>query len=104
MKHLIIAAIVLISVGVQPTSAPTLEPQSMQNEQILKVSPIDEANQALSAPEMATIVGGDNLTGCWDYVDATGDLHIICCLDLWIFSICVDTNVGQIERWIGELF
>lgn len=104
MKHLIIAAIILVGVGIQPTAATLPSFQPIQNEQIRAALPQSQSNQALSTTEMATTVGGDNLTGCSAYIDPTGDLHYMCCLDLWIFSLCFDANIGRVGRWLDELF
>lgn len=98
MKHLIIAAIVCVGLVAQ-SSVVSID-QQQDNELAIAVigsSPGDSPQQ-LSADQMRTTIGGDNLSGCWSYKDEAGDVHGICCLDLWIITICVGVNVSEIER------
>lgn len=98
MKHLIIAAIVCL--GLVAQSSVVAVDQPLDNG--LAISAIGSSptngSQQLTAQEMKTTVGGENSSGCWDYTDIDGDRHIVCCVDLWIITICAGVNVSAIER------
>lgn len=98
MKHLIIAAIVCV--GLVAESSTVSIDQQQDNGQAIAVigSSPGHSPQQLSTQEMKTTIGGDNISGCWLYKDEVGDVHGICCLDLWILTICVGVNVSEIQR------
>lgn len=56
-----------------------------------------DAARQLGVDETKVLVGGD-VSGCWTYVDEAGDTHGVCCLDLWIITLCAGVNVSAIER------
>jgi hypothetical protein len=98
MKHLIIAAIVCFGLIVRPSGVAIDRP--LDNGSVITTagSVAEGGAQQLSNQEMRTTVGGDNLTGCWTYVDESGDVHGVCCVDLWIITICGGVNWSAIER------
>ncbi len=99
MKHLITTAIV--SLGLVAQSGMVSIDQQMNTGQAIAAvgsSPGDGSKQ-LSAEEAATLIGG-NGTGCIAYLDENLDTRVLCCLDLWIFSICFGVNVSAIERFL----
>jgi hypothetical protein len=98
MKHLIIAAIVCFGLIVQPSGVAIDRPLDNGPAITTTGSVASGGTQELSNQEMKTTVGGDNLTGCWDYTAPDGDKHTICCLDLWIFTVCFGVNWSAIER------
>ncbi len=55
--------------------------------------------QVLTSAEMNTVVG-NGLTGCYQTKAENGDVYVTCCLDLWIFAICVAVNWSALERII----
>ncbi len=55
--------------------------------------------QLLTGAEMNTVVG-NGLTGCYQTKAQNGDVYVTCCLDLWIFAICVAVNWSALERII----
>ena len=101
MKHLFFAA-TLLAIAVQPAASPLDQPTVGATEQIAAVGASPSSEQ-LSIQEMTSAVGGENLTGCWQYADLGGDDHAICCLDLWLFSICVDVNLSAVGRAVSDL-
>ena len=78
---------------------------SAANDQmVLNVASQDHATaRALNQTEMSAATGG-GMTGCSQTVDASGDVYGTCCVDLWIFSICVSVNYSAVERTISSLF
>jgi hypothetical protein len=58
--------------------------------------------QVLNGAEMNATIGGE-MSGCFQQIAASGDVFGTCCLDLWIFSICVSVNFSAIERAIPFL-
>ena len=103
MKHLIIAAIVSLGL-IAESSEVSIDRQTNQEQSIAAIasSPQSDAQQ-LSTQEMTAAVGGENITGCWEYIDIDGDKHAVCCVDLWIFSVCFGVNVSAVERLINSL-
>ena len=101
MKHLIITAIV--SLGLVAQSGTVSIEQQTHNGQAVAVvgSSPGDGSQQLSAQETRNAIGGENLTGCWAYMDAEGDIRGICCLDLWIIRICVDVNLSELKEFLG---
>jgi hypothetical protein len=99
MKHLIITATVCLGLVVQ-SAGPGVNPAPQTNNGQSIASTLMSAqsnSQQLSATEMETLVGGD-ASGCWEYVDENNDRHGICCVDLWIITVCVGVNLSAIER------
>ena len=98
MKHLIIAAIVCLGLVAQ-SSLVTLDHQTGGGQAIASTGSSPEGNsQQLNSQEMGTTVGGDVFTSCLSYVDDDGDTHYVCCVDLWIITICAGVNWSAIER------
>ena len=103
MKHLIITAIVSLGLVAQ-SGIVSVDQQANTGQAIAAVgSGAGGGSQQLSAQETRSAIGGENLTGCWGYLDLLGDMHEICCLDVWIFKICIDLNVSAAERLIKSL-
>ena len=98
MKHLIIAAIVCLGLLAQ-SSTVTIDHPTGGGQAIAATGASPEGNaQQLNAQEMRATVGGENLTGCWSYKDEAGDTHGICCVDLWIITVCAGVNWSAFER------
>ena len=98
MKHLIIAAFVFL--GLIAQSSIVSVDQQLDNGQAISAigSNHTDGSQQLTAQEMRTTVGGESLSGCWEYTDLDGDKHLVCCIDLWIITLCAGVNVSAIER------
>jgi hypothetical protein len=98
MKHLIIAAIVCLGLLAQ-SSPVTIDHQTGGGQAVAAIGSSPEGNaQQLNAREMRATVGGDNVSGCWKFTDELGDVHGICCLDLWIITVCAGVNWSAFER------
>jgi hypothetical protein len=103
MKHLIIAATVSLGLIAQ-SSEVSIDRQTNQEQSIAAIASNPQSDlQQLSAQEMTATIGGENITGCWEYIDIDGDKHAVCCVDLWIFSVCFGVNVSAVERLINSL-
>lgn len=102
MKHLIITAIVSLGLVAQ-SGMVSIDQQMNTGQPMVAIGPSPSGSQQLSGQEMSAAVGGENLTGCWGYIDALGDKHGICCVDLWLFKICVDVNASELERLLQAL-
>jgi hypothetical protein len=98
MKQLIIAAIVSLGLVAQSSSV-SIDQQTGNGQAKVAVgsSPVD-GSQQLGPREMSATVGGENLSGCWSYKDEFGDTHGICCVDLWVITVCAGVNWSAIER------
>ncbi len=97
MKHLIITAIVCLGLVAQ-SSVVSIDQQPDNGRAIAVTGTLDGGPQPLGAQEMRATVGGDNLSGCWSYKDDAGDTHGVCCVDLWIITVCAGVNWSAIER------
>jgi hypothetical protein len=58
--------------------------------------------QVLSTAEMNTAIG-KGLTGCYQTKANNGDVYVTCCLDLWIFTVCVAVNYTALQSIIPIL-
>jgi len=98
MKHFIIAAIV--SLGLVAQSSDMSMNRHADNGQVVVATKagFEGGLQQLNSQEMSATIGGENITGCWSYKDSNGDTHGICCVDLWIITVCVGVNWSEVER------
>ena len=98
MKHLIIAAIVFVGLVAQ-SSVVNIDHQTGVGQALAATGSSPESNSyQLNTQEMRTTVGGETSTSCWQYIDDDGDTHYVCCVDLWIITICAGVNWSAIER------
>ncbi|HCA78502.1 MAG TPA: hypothetical protein DEP53_02080 [Bacteroidetes bacterium] len=101
MKHLIITAIVCLGLVAQ-SSVVAVDQQADNGQAVAAIGSSPAAgSQQLTAQEMSMTIGGDNLTGCWGYTDEEGDYHYVCCVDLWIITICGGVNLSAFERLLN---
>jgi hypothetical protein len=105
MKTTLIILLLAVAVLLGPPTIATGESVGAANNQVaLNVADHHQVTaQALNDAEMNVAVGG-GMSGCFKAVDANGDLYGTCCVDLWIFTICVSVNYSAVERAIGSLF
>lgn len=105
MKTALITILVALAVLLGPQTMATGESASRANDQLaLNVAHQDQTTvQALNQDEMNAAFGG-GMTGCFQSVDGNGDVYGTCCVDLWIFTICVSVNYSAVERAIASLF
>lgn len=104
MKTLIIATILSAGVFLRPSLAPV--ENSGQDDQKMTTTSVANATcatlQTLSTQEMQS-VRGSGILECYNWRDQNNDLHGMCCVNLWLFRICLDVNVSDIERFINNL-
>ena len=105
MKTFIIATILSVGVLLRPQMAP-----GGNNAEITYATTVTSpsgihgaAPRLLERGEAASIQGG-GIAECYSYYDANYDEHGICCLNLWLFRLCVDVNVSDVGRFISSLF
>ncbi|MGA3243141.1 MAG: hypothetical protein ABSE41_00875 [Bacteroidota bacterium] len=87
-----------------------LRPQSMQ---IASTGAIPDNPVAISATQQTTphvlssaemnASVGNGLTGCYQTKAENGDVYVTCCVDLWIFAVCVAVNYSAVQRIIPIL-
>jgi hypothetical protein len=58
--------------------------------------------QVLNTAEM-NAAHGSGISGCYQSKAENGDVYVTCCLDLWIFAVCVAVNWSAVERIIPFL-
>ncbi len=99
MKTTIITTLLAVGMLLRPQPMPIADNGATLENQVAISATQQTAPQVLKTAEMNTAVGS-GLTGCFQQVAANGDVYGICCVDLWIFAICVSVNWSAIERLI----
>ena len=59
--------------------------------------------QTANAVDITNAVGA-GLTGCWQYKGIDGDTYDMCCVDLWLFAVCVTVNESAVGRLVNSIF
>jgi hypothetical protein len=104
MKTLIIATILSVGVLLRPQTAP-VEINRDDNQTVTMTGVVHATSatlQTLSTQEMLSARGA-GLLECYGWRDQNNDSHAMCCVNLWLFRICFDVNVSDIERAINSL-
>lgn len=96
MKTSILTALLVIGVVLLGAMGPTTGVSSSVTATSGHQTPIQSANPN-NTP-------GAGLTGCWSFTGQDGDGYIMCCLDLWLFALCVSVNTSAIDRAVGSIF
>ena len=102
MKTSIIVAMLSVGMLLRPQPTPVVNNGEALNNAVVVTATEQATPQALNKAEMQSAVGA-GLTGCYQTKDASGDVYVTCCLDLWIFAICVAVNWSAVERAIPFL-
>jgi hypothetical protein len=104
MKTLIIAAILSVGILLRPQVAPMensgeVNPKATNS---VVVSNQKIIASVLEKSEMQSLRGAGILE-CYSWVDLQGDKHGMCCVNLWLFRLCGDVNVSEVERLISSI-
>jgi|WetSurMetagenome_2_1015567.scaffolds.fasta_scaffold320652_2 hypothetical protein len=102
MKTSIVAALLAVGLLLRPQPTPITDNGAATNGPVSIVAAQPATPQILNTAEMQTAIGA-GLTGCFQQVAANGDVYGTCCIDLWIFAVCVSVNWSAIERAIPFL-
>jgi hypothetical protein len=92
-------AVMLLAVGMllRPQPAPVINSGMAPDNTVVVAAAQQTTPQVLNNVEMKNAVGA-GLTGCFQTKAQNGDVYVTCCLDLWIFAICVGVNWSALER------
>lgn len=102
MKTTIITTLLAVGMLLRPQPTPNTN-NSVIPDNPMAIGVTQQATpQVLKTVEMSSAVGGND-SGCFGYVALDGDRYGTCCLDLWIFAICVSVNFSAIERAVAAL-
>lgn len=102
MKTTIITTLLAVGMLLRPQPIPTTNNGVLpDNPMALSVTQQTTA-QVLKTVEMNSAVGS-GLSGCFDQKAANGDVYTTCCVDLWIFAVCVSVNWSAIDRLLASL-
>lgn len=102
MKTTILTTMLAVGMLLRP------QPMQMTNNGAIPDNPVaissaqETAPQVLKSAEMKTVVG-NGITGCYQTKAENGDTYVTCCLDLWIFAVCVAVNYSAVQRIIPIL-
>jgi hypothetical protein len=105
MKTIIITTLLSVGVFLRPELAPKGSDAQVDDGTKVATSAVapSTAPRILEEGETSSMRGG-GIGECYSYYDANFDEHGICCLSLWLFSLCVDVNVSEIGRFISSVF
>jgi hypothetical protein len=102
MKTTIITTLLAVGMLLRPQPIPTTSNGAIPDNP-MTISVTQQATpQVLKTVEMNSAVGS-GLTGCFDQRDANGDVYTTCCVDLWVFAVCVSVNWSAIDRLLSSL-
>jgi hypothetical protein len=99
MKTFIIATILSVGVLLRPQMAPASSDKQI-HDQITTIGTTNRsqpAERALNDLEMKGAHGA-GLAQCSHVLDASGDIYVSCCINLWLFRLCAEVNWSAVER------
>ncbi|HTY39251.1 MAG TPA: hypothetical protein VMH23_19200 [Bacteroidota bacterium] len=99
MKTTIVVTLLAVGMLLRPQPAFNVHDAMIPTASVTAVSTHATATHPLSAADMSNAIG-NGLSGCTESKAANGDTYVTCCLDLWIFAICVAVNWSALERII----
>ena len=94
LTALLVIGVVLLGAMNPATGSPASVSTSVQHQALIQTT----------APTNLSNTVGSGLTGCWSFVGADGDTYAFCCLDLWLFSVCVSVDASAVSRLIDSIF
>jgi len=104
MKTTIITTLLAVGMLLGPQPTPTTGQALVADNGITIGNSQQTGPQALKGAEMNTKVGGDQLSGCYQLKAENGDTYGTCCVDLWLFTVCVGVNWSAVERLLSSFF
>ncbi|MBF8294327.1 MAG: hypothetical protein HW389_872 [Bacteroidetes bacterium] len=102
MKTTIITTLLAVGMLFRPQSVPTTNNGAIPDNPIAISATQQATPQVLKTVEMNSAVGS-GISGCYQQIAENGDRYTTCCVDFWIFAICISVNVSAIERLIPFL-
>jgi hypothetical protein len=101
MKTFIIATILSVGVLLRPEVAPAIGDMQIHNQMASMGAAIQTQPTAnvLDEAEMKGAQGG-GIFACHQELDASGDIYVSCCVDLWLFRVCFEVNWSAFQRMI----
>ena len=102
MKTTILTTLLAVGMLLRPQSTQIASTGAIQDNPVTISTVQQTAPRVLTAADMNTAVG-NGLTGCYQTKAENGDVYVTCCLDLWIFAVCVAVNYSAIQRIIPIL-
>jgi hypothetical protein len=103
MKTTIITMILAVGILLRPQPKSTPDQALIADNATVAGTMQHSGPQLLKTSEMNAAVGGDQLTGCYLTKAENGDTYATCCLDLWIFSVCLGVNWSALDRFVSTL-
>ncbi|MDP2883742.1 MAG: hypothetical protein Q8P51_01815 [Ignavibacteria bacterium] len=102
MKTTIITTLLAVGMLLRPQLMPNTV-NSVIPDNLTAIGVTQQATpQVLKTVEMNSAVGS-GISGCYQQIAENGDRYTTCCVDFWIFAICISVNVSAIERLIPFL-
>ena len=102
MKTTIITTLLAVGMLLRPQPMPIADNGAIPDNPVTISATQQAAPRVLNTAETKTVVG-NGLTGCYQTKAENGDVYVTCCLDLWIFAVCVAVNYSAIQRIIPIL-
>jgi hypothetical protein len=102
MKTTILTTLLAVGMLLRPQPMTIAENSALANNPVAITATQQATPQVLTVADMKAAVG-KGITGCYQTTAADGDVYVTCCLDLWIFAVCVAVNYSAVQRIIPIL-
>lgn len=102
MKTTILTTLLAVGMLLRPQSMQIASTGAIPDNSVTISATQQMIPHVLNTAEMNASVG-NGLTGCYQTKAENGDVYVTCCLDLWIFAVCVGVNYSAIQRIIPIL-
>jgi hypothetical protein len=102
MKTIILSSLLAVGMLLRPQPMPIANTVAAPDNSVAISATQQATPQVLKTGEMNTAVG-NGIAGCYQSRDASGDVYVTCCVDLWLFAVCVGVNWSAVQRLIPFL-
>jgi hypothetical protein len=104
MKTFIIATVLSVGILLRPQVAPMENAGQVNLKATSSLITSDQkiGSTILEKGEMQSLHGAGILE-CYSWVDLEGDKHGMCCVNFWLFRLCGDVNVSEVQRLISSI-
>ena len=100
MKTSIVVALLAVGMLVRPQPMTNLQIDQVSGAAVTVSQPTSP--HLLNPTEMNNAIGS-GISGCYESKASNGDTYVTCCVDLWVFAICVAVNWTAVKSIIPIL-
>ncbi len=102
MKTTLLIALLAVGMLLRPQPIMDLQNNQTSGGAVAVAASQQTPPRLLNTAEMNSTVGS-GIAGCYESKAANGDTYITCCVDLWIFAVCVAVDWTAIKSLIPIL-